>query len=284
MPRSPAILAFLCGALAPCLLQGEPPPARTDRAPGGPVPEEQGTVDAAGKFSPRAEPAPGAAAPTREQAEARLRDALRVTPDGPDRFRIGQVTFDRKLRTVTIPAAVNMNSGVVEYALVTKDGKLHEAVFSTKARPDEIHLACLLLGMPALGEPAAMDEGHAVPAANAVKVSVGWETNGPPADYPLAALVVASDAPTDPGAGRPLPDGPWLYNGSVTAAGGFAATREGSVISLIPDGAALVNNTRAGCRNDEHHLANQALLPPKGNPVRITLTLPPAVPAAPAAQ
>ena len=73
----------------------------------------------------------------------------------------------------------------------------------------------------------------------------------------------------------PLADGAWLYNGSRVENKGLAATREGSLISLIPDRSALANNPRASAGRDDHHLANAALLPRKGHPVRIVMTLPP---------
>ena len=61
---------------------------------------------------------------------------------------------------------------------------------------------------------------------------------------------------------QPLPLGPWTYTGSVTDALGFAATREGSMISLIPDTAALI---RAGLRRRcPAEAGHQSVLPPEG--------------------
>jgi hypothetical protein len=75
----------------------------------------------------------------------------------------------------------------------------------------------------------------------------------------------------------------WLYNGSTFDAFGFAAQREGSIISVIRDEAALVNNPASDRDNDKVHLPQAKLLPPEGWPVRVVMRLraPPSPPAEP---
>lgn len=231
------------------------------------IPAGKGSVDTHGKFVPTvAEPT--AADPAAE--EQKVRDSMRVLPDGPERFRIGEITFNKARREVTIPATVNMETGVLEYALVTETGKVHEALFITKANPREIHLACLLVGIPNDESGTGCD----------VKVNVSWDTNGPPVLYELANLVVTSETPNAPVDAKPLANGAWRYTGSQVGPGGFAAAAEGSVISLIEDPSALVVNPRDSAKRDDVHSANRALIPHKGSPVRIILKLP-ALPAKP---
>lgn len=249
------------------------------------IPAGKGSVETSGKFVPN-EPQPAnRPVESREQIEAKLRELLHVTEDAPHCFRIGKVSFNRELRTVTIPAVVNMDSGVVEYGLVAESGKVHEALFVTAAKPEEIHLACLLLGV------SAKDDAKATPAEK-VKISVTWETNGPTAEHELAHLVmtVSHPGPTessgDPSKpeeeikGTPLTAGAWTYEGSVTDYAGFAAAREGSIISLISDPAALITNPRDTANRDDSHHPNKQLLPNKGDPVSFVLTFPSAVPKA----
>jgi hypothetical protein len=226
----------------------------------------QKNVDAFGKYV--ADSAPQGTPQDRTEAEARLRGDLRVEAEGPGRYRIGPVTLDSTRRTVTLPATVNMDTGAVEYALVTESGKVHEAIFSTAANPMQIHLACLLLGV----SPEKADAAPSTPRQ--VRVTVTWETNGPPAEHDLSQMVVQSEDPIRTEGGSTLPLAPWNYTGSVMDAHGFAAAREGSIISLISDQAALLNSSRPDARRDDHHFPNKALVPPKGSPVRIVLTLP----------
>jgi hypothetical protein len=223
--------------------------------------QEEGSVDAVGKFTPRGvtastpSPLPRPAA----EAAAELKKRADVRQTGPDTFQIGQVSFDAKARTVTIPALVNMRQGLIEYALVTEDGKRHESLFYTQARADQVHLACLLLG------------ATSVPASR-IEVDVTWKKHGPDARYPMASLVVLKDAPD--GAGEALSDAEWECNGSCIRGDGFAAQMEGSVIALISDGAALVGNPRADCSNDDIHYPNSSLLPAEGVPVDLVLKFP----------
>lgn len=237
--------------------------------PQGPPGQPPVKVDPDGKYTPKQWEAPVGAPMQREVAEAKLREALKVENDGPNRYRIGTVTFDSKRRIVTIPAVVNMENGAVEYLLVTNQGKTHEAVFRTDAKAEEVHLACLLLGMRPL------EEGRVdAPAANGVKVSVEWDTNGPMAEYPLSAMVATHATEEGKSNGQQLVNGPWTYTGSRTDAGGFAAAREGSIIALILDSVALLGRQRDGSTKDQVYEPNRQVLPPKDSPVRIVLTLP----------
>jgi hypothetical protein len=207
-------------------------------------PPQAPEVTASGAYRGSLKRSPETLALSREEAQAKLQKALQVENDGPNRFRIGTVKFDSARRTVTVPATVNMETGAIEYALVTETGKVHEALFATAAQPEQIHLACLLLGMPPEKKGETAD-----PAAKAVKVKVMWDTNG-------------------------LPIGPWTYVGSRIDGEGFAATREGSIISLITDPMALLDDPRETAKRDEHLFPNKALVPPKGSSVRIVLTIP----------
>ena len=210
---------------------------------------------------------------TRDDAEAALRKDLKIEQLAPGKLRIGLVQLDQAARVIRFPATVNMTAGPVEYAVVTATGKCHEAVFSTKAMPRDIHLAMLLLGV----KPAACVEnpnkGLAVPATAAVQVTAEWETNGPPASHTLTSLIaIAAKSPTQV-TGETLPTLPWLYNGSRFNGAGFAASVEGSIISLIGDDTALINSTGSDRTNDDIHVPNAKLLPAVGMPVSVCIRL-----------
>jgi hypothetical protein len=88
----------------------------------------------------------------------------------------------------------------------------------------------------------------------------------------------------------------WIYNGSrfsetpdlePAAAGSpprsgstkkeltkiFMAQREGSIVSLIADPSALINNPRKDRENDELWILNADVIPPVGTPVEVTFKL-----------
>jgi hypothetical protein len=242
------------------------------------VPPDKGAVDRSGKFVPfLPNPDTNKVPATRAEAEAALKQALNVHQSGPDSFQVGLVEFDKKNRTITLPARVNMRTQVLEYALVTESGKVHESLLATTAKPMDIQLAFLLLG----ASPAELtgDFKHAavVPLSNSVSVEVSWVTNGIAKRYPLSDLILLRDE-LPPQPARAFTIGLWLYNGSKFDSLGFMAQREGSIISLIRDLAALVNNPGADRDNDQIHFPNEMLLPAQGFPVRATLRLgPPAI-------
>ena len=252
-------LRGLCTACAAIWLLCAPPAPAAE-----PPPPDKGKVEAGGKFVP-------------SQASGKADDpfaGLKIERLDGGKLRIGMVTLDQGARAIRFQAAVNMTQGPVEYALVAENGKVHESIFITKASPRDIHLAMLLLGVKAgqirLGPDRALD----LPAESAVEVRVEWETNGPPAVYPMAAMVsLALDRP-DQDSGRTLDVGKWFYKGSTFNTAGFAATLEGSAISLIADESALVNNPGVDREQDEIHVPNSKLLPRQGMPVTIVISAP----------
>jgi len=210
--------------------------------------------------------APPAPAPvTAVPAEPKIVDL------GGGRLSIGAVTFDRKTREITIPAEVNMREGAVEYVLVGRNGKVHEAVFTTDADAGDIHVAALLLGMKPQSDLGPQNSAAVMRREGAVAIRVEWDRNGPPERIFLNETVNMSD-PTTKAVSGTLPSGAWLYNGSrIEPDGVFAATRHASIISIIRDEDSLVNNPGASRDNDEIHTPNAAKLPKKGHPVRIIL-------------
>ncbi len=198
------------------------------------------------------------------------RDFLNVRKTGASTFRLGQVEFDKAQGTISIPARVRVRKDVVEYALVTEQGKGYESLLSTEARPMDIHTAALLLGQTQAVVEGDFNKPAAVPATNTVLVDIAWLTNGHPIRVCLSDLLCLT-------AGRPDPDAAvmrterWLYNGSFIDRAGFAAQREGSIISLIRDPSALVNNPSADRDNDDIHFPNTKRLPPEGTPVTVVI-------------
>jgi hypothetical protein len=203
-------------------------------------------------------------------AEGILKQMLAVRQTGSNTYRLGRVEFNKTERTVSIPARVRMRKDVVEYGLVTEQGKGYESLLTTEARPMDIHVACLLLGQQQVPVTGDVNKPAVVPATNAVLIEVSWETNSRPVRVPFADLVCVTS-------GRPDPNAPvmklerWLYNGSLIDQAGFAAQREGSIISLIRDPVALVNNPCPDRDNDDIHFPNAKLLPGEGTAVTVII-------------
>jgi len=211
----------------------------------------------------------GTAADT-NATEVLLKEMLNLRQTGTNTYRLGRVELDKAQRAVSIPARVRMRKDVVEYGLVSEQGKGYESVLTTEARPADIHVACLLLGQGQGRVSGDFNKGMNVPQTNAVRIEVAWETNGRPVRVPFSRLGCVTS-------GRPEPEAPelkvaeWLYNGSLVNQAGFAAQHEGSIISLIRDPVALINNPGPDRDNDDIHFPNTRLLPPEGTAVKVII-------------
>lgn len=229
------------------------------------MPAGKGRIDGAGRFVP----AEGAPAGDKEPDPALRLAELGASVAG-DKLRLGEVEIDRRERTLSFPAKVNAVEGNIEYALVTGKGKTHESLLVTDALPRDIHLGCLLLGGAVAGKSPLQ-----------VSIEVTWQTNGPEKRLPLEDLIVFAKDHPQGAQGGGLAPGPWTYSGSKIDAAGFVASREGSLIALIHDDTALVNNPRPGREDDTLHVPGKRALPPSGTPVRLVIRPLPPAPAHP---
>ena len=201
-------------------------------------------------------------------AAERTNAPIKTLPDG--QLQIGLVTLDPKTKVVSFPAAVNMRTGLVEYAVVTTAGKVHESVFKTEAEPFHIHTAMLLLGAKLatnIDATVFFDPKREIPGP---KLRVDVIIPGSNGRTNLIDRFVRN-AQDKTARENPIPF--WIYNGSRFSDGTFLAQREGSIVSLIADPAALINNPRQDRENDELWSANTAEVPPIDSPVQVRLTL-----------
>jgi hypothetical protein len=185
---------------------------------------------------------------------------------GPGRFALGDVSFDQEQRMVSFPARLNLNQGNVEYLVVTSTGKTHESLLRTEAKPHHLQLALLLLGARGSTNAFPEDAAHPLPGDN-VEIEVSWDNDGKPQRF------AAEDLVQDRKKNAPMLKGPWRYNGSRVREDGFAAEVDGSIISLITDPDALINNPRPGREDDDNWLVRTNGLPRLNTPVEVRIRL-----------
>ena len=193
---------------------------------------------------------------------------------GPGILQLGQVRIDKQRRTVSFSAVLNGGDGIMEYLLVTSYGKTHESILRTDVSPFEIHLAMLLLGAkgngtnpPASAPPAYGASPGTKLEGEAISVELRWPQDAKEATRRGEELVWNRPAQSA------MPSGLWFYNGSVVWQGRFLAQESGSVISLITDPAALINNKAPSRDADGAWAAYRAKLPPENTPVQVTIRL-----------
>ena len=187
---------------------------------------------------------------------------------GDGRFAIGLVTLDQSARRISFPATVNLREETVEYVVVHKTGKAHESLFRTDARPQDIHLAMLLLGVKPVMTNWFGADGKAPPRGDQVWIEVTWTDLYSRHQMRIEDLVLNKET------SRTLPRGDWIYNGSNFSEDRFTAQRDGSIVSIHIDPDALINNPRPGRENDDLYRPHAEKLPPIGTAVVITIRLP----------
>lgn len=221
---------------------------------------------------------PGAADPQASQATP----TAPVKEITPGVFQVGAARLEQAARTVTFPAAVNMDNGTLEYLLVTREGPTHESLLVTELAPQDLHVAMLLLG--AKGSPAPKG-GADVPGqitsdylkhapalqGDEISIATAWKdpASGAERSAPVEDLLLYGDP------GKPPKHGPWLYTGSGFGynTGKFMAQVEGIHAALVTNPSALINNPRHGHDDDQGWSPNPKAVPKPETAVTVTIRL-----------
>lgn len=195
------------------------------------------------------------------------------------RFQLGSIEINSEKRTITFPAKVEQNEVLLEYLLVTPQGKVHESLFSTSINPLELNIAMKLLGyqeskelIPILDKNYESTgvyfkaEDALATQLSRLSISVQWETGGKQVRYHPNQLIHIEST------GASMPDAPWIYSGSELNKGKLQAAISGDIIAIFTDRTALINYSGEGREDDTIWLPNKKLIPPLGTPVIVTLT------------
>lgn len=186
---------------------------------------------------------------------------------GPGLFEIGKVRLNKTRRSVSIPVTINMTQGNVEYLVVTALGKTHESVLRTTASPYDMHVAMLLLGAKGRGTNEFPEQKLIVPPGDAATVEVSWKSGENEERVRAEALIF------DRAANSAMQKVNWIYNGSQITAEGFAAQQTGSIVSLIDDPEALINNPLPSRADDDNWRVNTNMVSAIKQPAELVISL-----------
>jgi hypothetical protein len=184
----------------------------------------------------------------------------------PGIFELGKVRIDKQKRTIQFPAVVNMKEGLAEYLLVSTQGKVHESVLRTDVEPFQIHVAVLLLG--AKGAQTNFFRPDKPPPGDPITIEVSWKGLVSTKRIPAEEMVF------DRANNKPMSKGPWTYTGSFQFEGMFVAQQAGSIISVIYDPEALINNPRERREDDDNWIINSKVMPDVEKLVSVTIKVP----------
>jgi len=229
---------------------------------------------------------PKAADPGKQGAGKQDAKADAVLAEVQKQLQQEGITYDAAAGTIAVKAVVNQPQDPIEYLLIHRKGKRHEAIFVTKAKPSVLNAALLMLGMKQ-GKNATYVEKNPPPTLEEVQkgadplvvtppqgepfwITVRWRV-GEDTEKEKAKVVehCVEDLILDRTTGEPAVDCSWIYLGGRLAQlyrdepEVFVADFEGNLVSvcyLTPDnhlGTMVHKNSR-----DDQNWWMTTLVPP----------------------
>ncbi|MFM2171088.1 MAG: hypothetical protein RI957_1317 [Verrucomicrobiota bacterium] len=193
------------------------------------------------------------------------------------RMKYGEIEFDPKTRQVRIPCSVNMNDGLLEFAVVHENGKIHESLLITQCSPTDINVVMKLLRYVASEELYAIEKepgvltdrfpevAEATKKAARVNLSIEWQQDGKAQKAALADWII--QAATN----KPMNQEPWVYGGSMVYDGAFLAEQTGDIASIFVSRGSLLLYPGKDNFNDEAWLAHTKRMPAQGTKVHFII-------------
>jgi hypothetical protein len=221
--------------------------------------------------------APADPVPAPEAAAEPSQPNVRKLGDG--KFAVGLVQFQQKSRHVSFPAEVNMTEGLLEYAIVHQNGKIHEALLHTKTNPFHVNIALKLLRYEASPELfQILDEDYkptgkyptvseATKTAARVEILLSWTK-----DDGSKGKASLNDWISNTANEAPIPATPWVYGGSYFHNKVFQAEGTGDIAAIFTTNSALFNYPGTGHMDDEIWIPTPERIPPVGTAVTVTIT------------
>ena len=223
-----------------------------------------------------------------------------------DDYKLGVIQFNSKSREIRLPGEVNQDSVILEFAVVNaQNGKLHESLLSTAARPFDLQVVMKLLkyvpserdlyqrygedGKPA-GPLKVDDKGWVTITVDYEEPVIGWEAM---LEKKAAAEKTAAETGKEPVAEKfemrkksvdigqmivnaetkePLGADAWVYTGSIVINGDFMAELEGAIAAVYRAEDTMLNAFAEGSDNDEVWFPRKGHVPPIGTPVTIKIS------------
>lgn len=220
-------------------------------------------------------PAP-ALEPAAEKAAEPVKPSVKKL-DGT-RYQTGGVIFDQKTREIRFPAVVNMTEGLLEFLIVHKNGKVHEALLATEISPIHLNLAFTLLRYPPSRElyPLPNETGDVsdkfpdvppeIKAAARVSIDAEWKDGDRIRRLPVNEWIQHEVKSTS------MPAGPWVYGGSDFTNGKYAPETTGDITSIFMSVASVLYYPGVDYNNDDVWTPFPKRVPEPGTPVTVIIS------------
>ncbi len=190
----------------------------------------------------------------------------------PGVFRLGDIRIDREAKTLTFPATVNMDKGLLEYLIVASAGKTHESLLRTNVQPYHLQIAFLLVGFEGTDRPIHSQGAREKPKGDLVEIAVEYAKEyGGNRSQSITARAEEWIVKRMNDRLKEIERIDWVYTGSTIIGNQFAAQSEGSIIAIYRDPVALVDHASEGGEDDEIWFVKEGSVPPVGTKVMVTI-------------
>lgn len=179
-----------------------------------------------------------------------------------NKYKVGMAMLNAGEKSVTIPAKINMNKGLIEVLLCTKAGKTHESLLVTDCAPTHLMIGLITLGFnPMINVDSIDTKSH----PDSFLIFVEW-SNADKSTKRRAEELIWNDATK-----KPMRYTSWKFKGSpIYPNGQLAAEFEGTLISTYEMATILENNLPTRY-DDTLYFINEKTAPPVGTEVQLII-------------
>ncbi|MBI1371840.1 MAG: hypothetical protein GC159_03650 [Phycisphaera sp.] len=187
------------------------------------------------------------------------------------------VHVDMANKVIDVDGTICLTEGQLELFATVLAGKEHEAVCTIKARPQNVHIAMLMIGLKS-GQPSDWhvdDEGnpHSRDATgDKVHLSIVYEQDGKTIEKPIGECARHIDTKT------PMSGSVFVFAGSIVVKPKkgdpyYAADATGDVVSLVSFEDEMLAMPKAASKNNDalKWEANTEALPKLGTPIKLRI-------------
>ncbi|MBI5742035.1 MAG: hypothetical protein HZA16_15125 [Nitrospirae bacterium] len=200
--------------------------------------------------------------------QAQGQAAINIEKAAPGIFRIGEITINKKIGSVSFPARINMDKGLLEYLIVNKGGKTHESLLRTDVTPYDLQIAFLLIGFEGSDRPLKGQGDPERPKGEPVEITIAFnDKEDRTVQVKGEDWIIIKNKDEQ----RNVEKLDYVFTGSMVYNGQFLAQSSGSIAALYHDPAALIDNSSTGGESDDIWFVKEGAVPAVGTPVKVNI-------------
>ena len=183
-------------------------------------------------------------------------------------YRIGEIVINKQDKSISFPAQVNMDMGMLEYLIVYRSGKTHESLLKTDIAPYNLQIAFMLLGYEGTDKRLAGQGAQETPKGEPIRITIsnvaGKQNESFSVEQWLSNRIGDSS--------KDVASLQWVFCGSyINPFGGFMSQETGSIAAIWHDPVAIIDNASPGGESNRIWFVKQGSVPPVGTTVIVTI-------------